>query len=138
MRQRTASARATSDVCGSRIRRARMVARPRRGGKRNPNHESDTTPAYSGGQWVLNTEPGLNLCRPHPCLRQDFPMNGGDNLLDDDLVAPLQVDVCRGAGRQLEHAVRAPHEPHDAVPTRQLAVDLLHPFLAVQEYGVDR
>src|SRR5579859_4719538 len=58
-------------------------------------------------------------------------------LLDADLVSSLQVDVPGGTRRQLQHAVCAPLEQHDAVPRRQLAIDLPHALLRVEEYGVD-
>src|SRR5437899_4921931 len=57
---------------------------------------------------------------------------------DDDLVACLQAEGGGRSGRQLDHALSAPHEPHHTPPRMQVRVDLLHAFLAVEEYRIDR
>src|SRR5689334_3614511 len=59
-------------------------------------------------------------------------------LLDDDLIAPLQVDVGGRAGRQLEHAARTDLPPDHAIPAWEPAIHLLHAFAGVQKYRVDR
>src|SRR5690242_2959966 len=53
------------------------------------------------------------------------------------MVAPLQVDAGGRSRRKLEHAARAYLPPHDSVPPRQVAIDLLHALAAVEEDGVD-
>src|SRR5260370_2563298 len=57
---------------------------------------------------------------------------------DEDLVALLETQLRRRSGRQLDHAPRAPNEPHHAIPGWELWEDLLHTLLFVQEHGVDR
>src|SRR5260370_6053730 len=57
---------------------------------------------------------------------------------DEDLVALLETQHRGRSGRQLDHAPRAPNEPHHAIPRWALREDLLHTLLLIEEHGVDR
>src|ERR1700674_2069356 len=59
-------------------------------------------------------------------------------LRDEDLIARDEPQIGGRSGRQLQHAVRAPHDPYHPPPCGQLRKDLLDALLAVEEHCVTR